>query len=166
MTSCTDQSVIYTELNLEVFVGKVIKIDCGCYEVELIDFKPTNPQIFKIEGLYEECIDCTRTYYELVDCKGEADNVYTYTDLSAYVGQTVNIENCTECWTVNEVVAPEPIYATAGEVTVTDSHLTCEDCDNDTSCICSTVTNAGPTTRVYTYLNWVNNLCSTRIIGS
>jgi hypothetical protein len=156
LTSCTDQSVIYTELNLEVFVGKVIKIDCGCYEVELIDFKPTNPQIFKIEGLYEECIDCTRTYYELVDCKGEADNVYTYTDLSAYVGQTVNIENCTECWTVNEVVAPEPIYATAGEVTVTDSHLTCEDCDNDTSCICSTVTNAGPTTRVYTYLNCDN----------
>jgi hypothetical protein len=156
LTSCTDSSVIYTELNLELYVGQVIKIDCGCYEVELIDFKPTNPQIFKIEGLFEECIDCTRTYYELVDCKGEADNVYTYTDLSAYLGQTVNIENCTECWTVNEVVNPGEIYATAGEVTVTDSYLTCEDCDNDAPCICSTVTNAGPTTRVYTYLNCDN----------
>lgn len=159
LTSCIDSSVIYTELNLELYVGKVIKIDCGCYEVELINFKPTNPQIFEIEGLFEECIDCTRTYYELVDCKGEADNVYTYTDLSLYLGQVIKIKNCTECWTVQESLDPSAIYSNAGTVNVTDSYVNCDECANDLVCTCSQVTNySEKLVRTYQYLNCDNEL--------
>jgi hypothetical protein len=159
LTSCTDTTVIYTELNLELFVGKVIKTDCGCYDVELIDFKPPNTQLIQISGLFEECIDCTRKYYELVDCKGEADNIYTYTELSSVVGNVIKIENCTECWTVNIVENSELIYQEAGEVVVTETYADCIACEGDLVCTCSQVTNHSETiTKPYQYLNCDNEL--------
>ena len=159
LKSCTGTTVIYTQLNLEAFVGNVIKTDCGCYEVELIDFIPPNTQLIQPVGLFEECIDCTRIYYELVDCKGEADNIYTYTDLSSVVGDVIKIKNCTECWTVNIVEDSQLIYQSAGEVVITNTYPgrpdNCETCAEDLLvCTCSQVTNHSETiTKLYQYLN-------------
>ena len=159
LTSCDTNDVIYSNLNLEIYVGKVLKTDCGCYEVEVIDYEPPNIQEIKIEGLYNNCISCTRTYYELVDCAGVADNIYTYTDLSLVVGQVIKVENCDECWTVNLVENSEPIYAGAGEVVLTETHDTCEDCQGDLVCTCSQVTNYSETQeRTYEYLNCDNEV--------
>jgi hypothetical protein len=157
LTSCEGNGVIYSFLNLEAYVGQVIKTDCGCYKVEVIDYEPPNFQDIKFEGLYTDCVSCTRTYYELVDCDGVADNIYTYTDLSSYVGQTIKVENCDECWTVNLVENPEPIYAGAGVVVVTESHANCVECAEDHVCTCSQVTNYSEVeTRTYTYIDCDN----------
>ena len=159
LKSCTGTTVIYTQLNLEAFVGNVIKTDCGCYEVELIDFIPPNTQLIQPVGLFEECIDCTRIYYELVDCKGEADNIYTYTDLSSVVGNVIKIETCTECWTVNIVEDSQLIYQSAGEVVITNTYDFCNECLAPTVCTCSQVTNHSETiTKPYQYLNCDNEL--------
>jgi hypothetical protein len=159
LTSCEGNGVIYSYLNLEAYVGQVIKTDCGCYKVEVIDYEPPNFQDIKFEGLYTDCVSCTRTYYELVDCAGVADNIYTYTDLSSYVGQTIKIENCDECWTVNLVDNPESIYAGAGVVVVTESHANCVECGEDLVCTCSQVTNYSELeTRTYTYIDCDNEV--------
>jgi hypothetical protein len=57
-----------------------------------------------------ECIDgqCPTECYELVDCEGIRDNIYTTAQsLSpmATLGQTVIIEGYDNCWTVSEVVS-------------------------------------------------------------
>jgi len=154
LTSCEGGGVIYSSLNLEAFVGQVIKTDCGCYKVELIDYKPPNFQAIKLEGLYDNCTSCTRTYYELVDCAGIADNIYTYTDLSLLVGKVINVENCDECWTVNLVENPESIYAGAGIVVVTEIHADCLACEEDHVCTCSQVTNYSDViTKNYQYID-------------
>ncbi len=166
LKSCVDTNVIYVkekeaDLPLEDAINKVIKTDCGCYTVELIDFEPVNTQTIILEGIYDDCISCTRPYYELVDCKGEADNIYTYTDLSSVVGDIIKIENCTECWTVVLVTAPDLVYATAGEVVITDTYDFCSECGEPTVCTCSQVTNYSETlSRTYQYLNCDNELAS------
>jgi hypothetical protein len=160
LTSCTNNDVIYSLLNLEAYVGQVIKTDCGCYNVEVIDYEPPNFQEIKIEGLFNDCISCTRTYYELVDCAGESDNIYTYTDLSSYVDQVIKVENCNECWTVNLVTNPELIYTSAGTVTVTQSYVDCSECaDAALVCTCTQVTNySEDLVRPYQYLSCDNEL--------
>lgn len=161
LNSCDNNDVIYTQLNLEAFIDRVIKTNCGCFEVEIIDFIPPNinTQLIKLEGSYDTCIDCTRNYYELVDCQGIADPVYTYTDLSLYLGQVIKIENCTECWTVQEPLDPSAIYSNAGTVNVTESYADCDSCADDLVCTCSQVTNySEKLVRTYQYLNCDNEL--------
>lgn len=149
LTSCTSNDVIYTLLNLEAYVDNIIKVDCGCYSVEQVNYLPPNPQVLQLVDIYTSCIECTRSYWELRDCTGQADPVITYTDLSLYVGQTVKIEGCTECWSVFET--EEHINAT--QVVVTESYINCPTCNTDLPCLCSQVTNYGDIIRTYRYLN-------------
>ena len=161
LNSCDNNTVIYSQLNLEEYIGKVIKTDCGCFEVELINYTPPNTQLIKLEGVYDTCLQCTRVYYELVDCQGIADNIYTYTDLSLLVGQTIKVENCKECWIVNEVDNAQTIYANAGTVNVTDTYVDCDTCSDDLVCTCSQVTNySEDIIRNYQYLNCDNEIVS------
>lgn len=152
LKSCTNTDVIYTGLNLEAYVGNVILTDCGCYEVELIDFIPPNPQIVQLVSIFDECIDCTRTYYLLEDCNDELNVIYTYTDLSLWLDKVVKLEGCSECWLVKEVSDPGLIYQSAGEVTLLQGYENCIECE-DLVATCSTVFNSTIKEHQYQYLD-------------
>jgi hypothetical protein len=149
LISCTNNDVIYTLLNLEEYIGQVVKIDCGCYVVEQINYLPPNPQIIKLEDVFTNCTECTRTYWKLVDCLEQADPIITYTDVSGYVGKTIKIKDCDECWTVEATT--EHIGAVA--VLVTEEYIDCEDCGSNLPCVCSTITNYSEEVKTYTYLS-------------
>ena len=149
LTSCTNNDVIYTLLNLEEYIGQVVKLDCGCYKVEQINYLPPNPQTIKLEDIFTNCTECTRTYYKLVDCAGVADPIITYTDLSLYIKKVVKIENCSECWTVEETT--EHLNATT--VNVLLDYADCKECDVDIPCQCSTMTNSDLIPKTYLYLD-------------
>jgi hypothetical protein len=154
LISCINNDVIYTLLNLEEYIGQVVKLDCGCYIVEQIDYLPPNPQVVKLEDVYTNCVECTRVYYKLVDCAGIADPIITYTDLSLYVKKVVKIENCSECWEVQETT--EHLNATT--VNVLFDYANCEECDVDIPCQCSTITNYSIYPKRYAYLDCEYNL--------
>ena len=152
LTSCTNNDVIYTILNLEQYIGQVVKIDCGCYIVEQINYLPSNPRDIKLESIHTSCIECTRVYYKLVDCTGIAEPIITYTDLSTYIKQVVKIENCLDCWVVEETTE----YLNATTVVVTQSFDTCNDCIIPTTCECSRITNLNETVKAYGYYDCDN----------
>ena len=152
LTSCTNNDVIYTLLNLDVYIGQVVKINCGCYVVEQINYLPPNPQVIKLEDVYTSCIECTRTYWKLIDCANPNNTIITYSNLQVYEGKVVKIENCTECWTVE--ITTEHIGAVT--VTVTNSYLDCVECGVPTICQCSRVTNLNPVTKSYGYYDCDN----------
>jgi len=152
LKSCTNTDVIYTGLNLEAYIGQIIKTDCGCYEVELIDFVPTNPQIIQLVSIFDECIDCTREYYMLEDCNDDQNIIYTYTDLSIWLDKVVKLKGCTECWIVKEVVDPGLIYQSAGEVTLIQGYDDCIECE-ELIARCSTVFNTTIEEGQYQYID-------------
>ena len=154
LTSCTNNDVIYTLFDLEASIGQVVKLDCGCYVVEQINYLPPNPQVINLEDTYTNCVECTRTYYKLADCAGVADPIITYTDLSLYINKVVKIENCTECWEVEETTE----HLNAVIVNVILPYDTCEECDVDLPCQCSTITNYSIETKRYKYLDCEYNL--------
>ena len=154
LTSCDNNDVIYTILNLEAYIGQVVKLYCGCYIVEQINIIPPNPQTIKPEDIFPDCISCTRTYYELKDCAGVADSIITYSDLSGYVGGVINIQNCPGCWIVSKTTN----YLNATTVVVTADFQNCEACGVDIICQCSTVTNYNDVRKVYSYYDCDRNL--------
>lgn len=149
LTSCEGNSTIYTLLNLESYIGQVIRTDCGCYKVEQINYLPPNPQTIKLEDIYKNCTECTRSYWKLEDCQRNADPIITYTDLSAYEGKVIKIENCDECWTVTSTLE----HLNASIVTVTESHEDCDTCLSDQPCLCTTLINLSDCPRTYGYLD-------------
>jgi hypothetical protein len=149
LVSCTNNDVIYTLLNLEQYIGQVVKIDCGCYTVQQINYLPANPQLIKLEDVYTNCIECNRTYWKLTDCLEEANPIITYTDLGGYVGKTVKIKGCDECWNVESTTE----HIGAISVLVTEEYIDCDDCGSNIPCQCSTITNYSEEVKTYTYLN-------------
>ena len=88
---------------------------------------------------HDDCTACTGfDAYKLVNCDNEDQIIYTTTDLSAYVNQTVELDECEGCWKVESIDIEPPTDST---VTVTFTHEDCNtckktywlltDCDND-----------------------------------
>jgi len=152
LKSCTNNDVIYTILNLEEYIGQVVKIDCGCYTVEQINYLPANPQIIKLEDIFTTCIECTRTYWKLTDCADSTNTIITYTDLALYVGKTIKIENCNECW----IVSSTTDHLNATTVTVTNEYVDCEECGIPQDCICTTLINLSTIDKAYGYYDCEN----------
>jgi hypothetical protein len=153
LTGCNNNDVIYTLDDLALYVNKVIKIDCGCYTVEQIDILPPNVQTVTVEDVYDTCIECTRIYWELLNCVRGQASIITYSDLSAYEGKVVKIEGCTECFTVkatNQHLNPALVTVS----TVYDEG--CSDCLNDLPCICSVLTNYTIEAKTYVYIDCNN----------
>jgi hypothetical protein len=76
---------------------------------------------------YESCETCNPDpNYILTNCDDSGTIIYTSSDLSAYVGQVVNVgPDCPGCWIVEEVNGAIPSDVA---VTVTDSFDDCEAC--------------------------------------
>jgi hypothetical protein len=151
LTSCEDNSTIHTYSNLEAYVNRVVKTDCGCYLVEKINYPPPTPQDVQIEAVYPDCISCSRVYWKLTDCKNGKNSVITYTDLSLFVNKVIKIEGCPECWLVESTQE----YINAIQVKVTDDYSDCDECE-DLICECTTITNLNETLKSYSYLDCDN----------
>lgn len=76
---------------------------------------------------YDDCISCTGvTAYRLENC--DTGQIYTTSDLSAYVGQVVELNECEGCWEVNEIDVQPPTDLT---VSVSTSYEDCLECKRD-----------------------------------
>ena len=139
-TNCNNQSIIkYSLDDYSAYVGQTVKLDCGeCWFVDLIDYMPPATQVINIITSFESCLACSRTYYELADCSGIEPTIYTYTDLSAEVGNVVKLKDCDICWEVNILEFPTFDQSSiATTVIVVISYNTCRDCNVQLDCKCS-----------------------------
>ena len=139
----------YTYDDLSDYVGQTIRTDCGCYTVELINYQPTSTSPIVIISSFNNCTECLRVYYELTDCNRVEDPIYTYTDLSAYIGQVINIKGCDTCFTIQETDTP----INAGIVTVTNSFENCISCVPSLPCLCNRMTNYSTEDKEYQYID-------------
>jgi hypothetical protein len=119
----TSQSVIpYASSNQVVQIAGYE----GCWTVspsEICDC----PVDVVVTNYYDDCPSCTGvTAYRLENC--ETGQIYTTSDLSAYVGQVVELDECGGCWEVNEIDIQPP---TDSPVTVANSYSDCEECERD-----------------------------------
>ena len=150
LTNCENVlDIKYTYDDLSEYVGQTLRTDCGCYIVELIDFEPTSTSPIVIISSFNNCTECLRQYYQLTDCNRVEPTIYTFTDLSAYVGQVINIKGCDTCWGVNTTDIP----INPGIVTVTNSFELCEDCTPPLPCLCNRMTNYSTEDKDYQYIN-------------
>lgn len=137
----TPAQVQYTYQDLSAYVGHGVELDCGqCWVVEQIDYAPPSVQVITIAFDFESCQACARTYYKLTDCSGIQQDVYTYTDLSAYVSgnQAIKLKDCDTCWTVEETrLLGFPPTIVSWESTFVD----CQECLVNAPCLCSTIRN-------------------------
>jgi hypothetical protein len=161
LTSCdVNFGIQYTYDDLSAYVGKTLLTDCGCFTVELINYQPPSTQSITIITSFDDCGDCQRPYYKLIDCI-TAEEVYTFTDVSSYVGQVIKIENCDSCWTVEETIIP--INPTL--VTIVSSHVDCVTCYTTTP-KCSTVFNTATFDQTYTFINANGDSENTDVVKS
>jgi len=150
LTGCENANDIkYTYDDLSEYVGQTLRTDCGCYIVELIDFQPTSTSPIVIISSFNNCTECLRIYYELTDCNRVDPPVYTYTDLSAYVGQIINIKGCDTCFEIEETDTP----INPGIVTVTNSFEDCVSCTPPLPCLCNRMTNYSTEDKDYQYID-------------
>ena len=150
LTNCENiLDIKYTYDDLSEYIGQTLRTDCGCYTVELIDFQPTSISPIVIISSFNGCPECLRPYYMLTDCNEEEATVYTFTDLSAYVGQVINIKGCDTCWEVFDTDTP----INPGIVTVTASFIDCPSCTPPLPCLCNRITNYSTTIKEYEYID-------------
>jgi len=153
LTDCDNSSVsVYTSTDLSAYVGQVIKReDCdGCWRVSEINTGiPYDTQIIVLTS-FDTCTDCKKEYWQLVDCIGVEDTMYTSEDLSAYEDKIVKHKWCPEtCWTVTKAVINPPETTL---VFITDEYDTCEECLLTYPVLCSTIVNKRDTETTYEYL--------------
>jgi hypothetical protein len=155
LTSCENRSDIkYTFDDLSDYIDQVVNTDCGCYLVELIDYQPPSVTTITIIASFGTCAECLRTYYMLTDdCNEIDDPIYTYTDLSGYVGQIIKIQGCDTCWTIKETEVP----INPGIVTVIEAFELCEECAPVLPCLCTKMTNYSTTSKNYGYTDCNGN---------
>jgi len=151
LVSCINNDVIYTLLNLELYVGNYVKLDCGCYLVEQINYLPPNPQtIIKLDdAIYTSCTECSNTYWKLEDCAGIANPIITHTNLAVYENKVIKIQDCDECWKVSATDE----YLNSGVVVVTGNFDDCIACNTNLPCVCTILTNYGDKPKTYIYLD-------------
>jgi hypothetical protein len=150
LTACVGNDIIYTLDDLSGYINNTVKLNCGCYRIEELNILPPNPQSVEIEYVYNTCIECTRTYWKLTDCAGVAEDIFTYTDLSALEGSIIKIEGCDTCWQVEFAKEPSKNSTT---VQVVLNFRTCEECNVDIPCQCSTISNLDLVPKTYFYLD-------------
>ena len=132
LTDCAGiQDPIYTtaqSLSPYATLGQVVIIEGydNCWEVTDVVLCDCAIDVVVLQA-YEDCATCNPDpNYILTNCDDLSTIIYTSSDLSAYVGQVVNVApDCPGCWIVDEVNGPIPSDAA---ITVTDAFDDCEAC--------------------------------------
>lgn len=134
-TNCNNQTIVkYSTDDYSSYIDKTVILDCGeCWTVSLIDFIPPAVQPITILLTYDNCLECSRTYYKLTDCNIVESPIITYTDLSLFVGKVIKIKGCDACWTVETTTDA----TNASTIELIDSYDTCVECGDTAVCYCS-----------------------------
>jgi hypothetical protein len=149
LTSCTESfNTQYTYDDLSQYVNQTLLTDCGCFIVELINYAPPSIQTITIITSFIDCVSCERPYYRLTECNTD-ETIDTFTDISQYIGQVVNLANCDGCYEVELVIIP----INPSIVTVTNSYNNCITCATTAPCICSNVRNDNTIAYTYDYID-------------
>lgn len=148
--------VQYTTQDLSEYVGEVIETDCACWKVIQINYIPPSTTLVTIDFSFKNCNDCLSKFYRLTDCEGIVDDIVTKTNLQAYLGKIVKIENCENCWEVTETRT----FTELSNVVVLQDFETCEDCGIPTVCECTKITNLNEVEKTYNYYDCDNILQS------
>lgn len=154
LVNCDNSAqIIYTYDDLAVYIGLVVTLqDCvGCWKVELIDYVPPSIQTAVVLTSFTTCYECSLTYYELTDCTGVKDPIYTSADLAQYVGSVVQLQFCPDtCWSVQSTDSPiDP-----GNVYVEQDFIDCPECYLAIfTCSCKTITYKGQGVSKITYID-------------
>jgi hypothetical protein len=122
---------IYTtaqSLGQYAILGQVVQIQnyTNCWTVTDVVDCDCAIDVVVLQG-YADCASCNPDpNYILTNCDDAGTIVYTSSDLSAYVGQVVNLDpDCPGCWIVDVVNGPIPSDT---PVTVTDAFDDCVAC--------------------------------------
>lgn len=106
LTNCANGTQFVSTLtDLSSYIGQIVQI-AGypkvCWTVSS-SYNCENPILVQVVNSYPagNCPLCLCQYYQLTDCSGVASPIITNTDLSAYLGQVIQIKDCDgTCWTV------------------------------------------------------------------
>ncbi len=154
LTNCENSNeVTYTTQDLSAYIDKVLKDECACWKVEEIDYDPPSNVTIDSPILYTDCESCLATYYRLRDCDAVSPilDIITSTNLSAYIGQVIKVENCTQCFIVELYTDPsEP--TNPADVTFVESFVDCIECGT-VEPQCSTVFNTSVIDEVFSYID-------------
>lgn len=125
-TNCNNQLLIkYSTDDYSDYIGKTVELDCGeCWFVDQINYNPPSTQTTTIVYTYDSCLACNRKYYLLTSCDDPEYTIITYSDLSGYLNQIVNLLDCDGCFIVSETRES----TNASIVNVIASFDTCELC--------------------------------------
>jgi hypothetical protein len=152
-TNCTNPAlVLYSSDDYSGVVGVSVLLDCGntCWSVSEINFVPPVESPITILTTYNNCTDCSRRYYLLEDCLGLQNDVYTFTNLSAVVGDVIKLKDCDTCWQVSSIPFL-PDNFTADIVSFESSYNDCVECLVSAPCVCSRIRNDQTTARAFNY---------------
>jgi hypothetical protein len=152
LESCgeSESITIYTEQDLSAYNGKTVKLEeyPGCFNVTVFTSTFPSPVTVTVVSDYVDCPACEAVRYKLTDCDGVRNSIYTTTDLSAYLTSVIKLTFYPDtCWTVEETL----ISTFDDLVIVGNEYTTCEECSADALCLCSTITNNGNTSEVFSY---------------
>lgn len=105
LTNCQTGATITTQNNLSQYYlsNQVVVIvgEEGCWEIEIAEVCDC-PQEVIVAQFYDDCPSCIPPVaYKLINCETKQVQFYTTTDLSAYVGKTVEID-C-GCYLVEQI---------------------------------------------------------------
>jgi hypothetical protein len=152
-TNCINPAlVLYSSDDYSGVVGVSVLLDCGntCWSVSEINFVPPVESPITILTTYNNCTDCSRRYYLLEDCLGLQNDVYTFTNLSAVVGDVIKLKDCDTCWQVSSIPFL-PDNFTADIVSFESSYNDCVECLVSAPCVCSRIRNDQTTARAFNY---------------
>ena len=118
LTNCVTQEVLISsndELAFPYVLKEIIEIaeHPGCWSITRVIGNCPSPVQTTIIQTYTDCLDCIPPFYFRLESCGNSDPIilYTYQDLSAYVGQTITLDNYQGCYnvTVYEGKVPNPV---------------------------------------------------------
>jgi hypothetical protein len=132
--NCEDPTQIIcvsNDLSVELDAGLTIQLSAYpniCWGIEGLVESCSSPVTVVITQTFEDCPTCTetlKTYYKLVNCLNPLIVVYTETDLSAFIGSVIAVnEYPDDCWNVEvSALAVSPV-----DVTGVIEFASCEEC--------------------------------------
>jgi hypothetical protein len=129
LTDCNNPDlVVYTSTDLADYVGQIVTLDeyaDQCFYVTVLDTDIPSDISVTVINSFVDCTECQAQPYLLIDCAGILEDIVTYTDLSANVGEVIVISTCPDtCWSVEET----DIVDFDGSVQVINQYETCSTC--------------------------------------
>lgn len=164
LESCgnSDPIILYTSQNLSAYVGRTINLEnySGCYNVTIYQDQVPSPVTVVFKNDYPDCIQCALPRYKLLDCEGIRPDIYTTTNLSAYLSSIVKLTFYPEtCWSVETTT----VNSSDDLVIIASEFSTCDECTINTVCFCSAITNNSTTTQIFQFEDCDNNIQSITI---